>query len=83
MDKKQCGKCGSIHTKKDGFMRNKQRYRCCFCGYVFQNKSRTNIRAQKKLWNDYALHKQTYAELAEIHSCTKRTIQTRLDSYDP
>lgn len=83
MDKKICRKCGGSHTKKDGFMRHKQRYRCCSCGHVFLNKSRKNIQSMKKLWTDYAVHKQTYGELAEVHQCTKRTIQTRLDSYDP
>lgn len=64
-------------------MRNKQRYRCCTCGYVFQNKSRQSARSGKKLWEDYALHKQTYTELARREGCSIRTIQTRLDAYDP
>ena len=83
MSKKQCIKCQSCHVKKDGFMRSKQRYRCCSCGYVFQNKSRKYTQTQKKLWDEYAVHKQTYAELAEIHGCSQRTIQSHLDSYDP
>lgn len=83
MSKKQCTKCLNWHIKKDGFMRNKQRYRCCSCGYVFQNKSRKNTQASKKLWEDYAVHKQTYSELAEKNGCSERTIQTRLDAYNP
>lgn len=83
MSKKQCIKCQSWHVKKDGLMRSKQRYRCCSCGYVFQNKSRKYKQAWKKLWEEYALHKQTYAELAEKHGCSQRTVQKRLDAYDP
>jgi hypothetical protein len=50
---------------------------------VFQNKSRKNPLAHKALWEDHAIHKQTYAELADKHGCSERTIQKRLDSYDP
>lgn len=83
MNKKKCRKCGGSHTKKDGFMREKQRYKCCTCGHVFQNTSRKNQKFWKKLWEDYAIHKQTYGELARKYGCSERTIQSRLDSYDP
>jgi hypothetical protein len=81
MDKKKCRKCGGSHTKKDGFMRHRQRYKCCDCGYVFQNKSRKSLLVWKRLWEEYVFHKQTYRELAEKYWCSVRTIQTRLDEY--
>ena len=83
MDKKKCRKCGGSHTKKDGFMRHRQRYKCCDCGHVFQNKSRKNTQAWENLWKEYALHKQTLVELAEKYGCSVRTIQARLDNYNP
>jgi len=83
MDKKKCRKCGGSHTKKDGFMRHRQRYKCCECGYVFQNKSRENKHAEKKLWYEYTVGKQTYAELALKYGCNIRTIQSHLDRYKP
>lgn len=83
MSKKYCKKCCSCHVKKDGFMRNKQRYKCCVCGHVFQHTSRINKKAHKKLWEDYALRKQTYEELAVREQCSVRTIQTHLDAYEP
>lgn len=79
--RRKCPRCGQFHVKKDGFTRRKQRYRCCDCGHVFQHASRKNLKAGSELWKDYALHKQTYIELATTHHCSKRTIQRRLDSH--
>lgn len=77
---KCCRECGSLHTKKDGFMRNKQRYRCCSCGYVFQNKGRKSPRVESLLWKQYSIGKQTYKQLARQYGVSIRTIQRRLDS---
>lgn len=84
---KQCRKCLCFSVKKDGFMRWKQRYRCKACGYVFQNKSRSNfsllLSENKQMWEDYSTHKQTYAELADKYDISTRTVQKRLDDYMP
>ena len=36
-----------------------------------------------ELWREYAELKQTYAQLAEKHGCSSRTIKRKLDSYTP
>lgn len=81
-----CPKCESCHVKKDGYMRWKQRYRCCDCHHVFQHASRhtnTAHRSLSKLWNLYATKKQTYKDLAEVYAVDIKTIQRRLDRYIP
>mgnify|MGYP002363496006 FL=1 len=82
---KQCKKCFCFLVKKDGFMRWKQRYKCRDCGYVFQNKSRSNssllLSQNKKMWEDYSTHKQTYTELSIKYGISTRTVQKRLDDY--
>lgn len=83
--RKRCGKCSSHQIKRDGFMRWKQRYKCKDCGYVFQNKARTrkgHIETQdRKIWEDFSIHKQTYLELSGKYGLSMRTIQKRLDEY--
>jgi transposase-like protein len=83
---KHCKKCKSSHIKKDWFKRWKQRYKCKDCRYVFQNRARINlwnIGAQhKQLWDDYSIHKQTYAELSEKYGISTKTVQKRLDAYE-
>lgn len=82
---KRCKKCNSSSTKKDWFMRWKQRYKCTQCGHVFQNTSRINRRKtetkNKQLWEDYTIHKQTYQELSERYCLSVRTVQRRLDEH--
>jgi hypothetical protein len=79
---KPCKKCGSKEIKKDGFKRWKQRYKCKFCGHVFQNKSRQNKGQIKQLWNEYSHWKQTYTELSEKHKVSVKKIQKELDKYE-
>lgn len=79
MTNKICKKCGDSHIKKDWKMRWKQRYRCCNCGYVFQNNSRDY--KNSKLWDDYTNHKQTYKELWEKYKKDVTTISRHLDKY--
>ena len=83
--RKRCKKCSGYQIKRDGFMRWKQRYKCKDCGYVFQNKTRTNLwdieTRNKQLWEDYSIHKQTYSELAKSYRISIRTVQKRLDAY--
>ena len=80
MVNKICKKCGGSHIKKDWCKRWKQRYKCCKCWYVFQNKNRDQITS--KLWNDYTNHKQTYKELGEKYRRDMRTISRQLDKYE-
>ena len=77
MTKKRCLKCWEKRVKKDWKMRWKQRYKCIFCGYVFQNASKKVCKDQ--LWNEYIWWRQTYQQLSEKYKISIRTIQKRLD----
>jgi transposase-like protein len=80
MSKKRCSKCNSYTVKKDGKMRWKQRYKCTFCGYVFQNSSQTVSSAE--LWEEYTKWKQTYQQLSEKYWISITTIKKKLDSFE-
>lgn len=54
-------------------MRKKQRYRCNTCKHIWLSKSRTKDN-NTVVYEDRALHKQTYGELANKYSCSIRTI---------
>lgn len=78
--KKICKKCGSQCTKKDGIMRWRQRYKCNICKHIWIWKSRWKGQIDKdKLYEDWALHKQTYKELSTTYKIWKQTIQKYLD----
>jgi len=62
MANKICNKCLGNKIKKDWFKRWKQRYKCCFCWYVFQNSSRN--KNNSVLWKDFSEWKQTYQQLS-------------------
>ena len=79
--KKICPQCWLQHTKKDGIMRKKQRYRCNTCKHIWLSKSRTKDN-NTVVYEDRALHKQTYGELANKYSCSIRTIQRTLDAIE-
>jgi hypothetical protein len=36
---------------------------------------------EEQLWIEYVKGKQTYAQLAEKHACSAKTIKRKLDSY--
>lgn len=61
-------------------MNGVQRYRCWVCGKQFLGGNRIDV---AELWREYAELKQTYAQLAEKHGCSSRTIKRKLDSYTP
>ena len=69
-------------SKKNGFFRGMQRYRCLDCKHVFNNKRRdfTSYWAAK-IWKDYIDHKQTIHELCERYSVSHPVIEKYLDSY--
>ena len=69
-------------SKKNGFFRGLQRYRCLDCKHVFNNKRRdfTSYWAAK-IWKDYIDHKQTIQELCERYSVSHPVIEKYLNSY--
>ena len=80
---KICKKCGSQCTKKDGTMRWRQRYKCSMCNHVWQSKSRwwKDKIDKDKLYEDWAIHKQTYKELSSTYKIWVRTVQKYLDQW--
>ena len=79
---KICKKCKSEEIKKDWFMRWKQRYKCKYCWYVFQNKTRAKKIEIDQIWSDYCFWKQTYSQLAEKYWESIKTIQKKLDEFE-
>ncbi len=80
--KKICKKCRSKEIKKDWFMRDRQRYKCKKCWYVFLNKSRKKYKVDiDELYYRYSKRKQTYSELAEDYNISIKTVQKYLDLY--
>lgn len=78
--KKICPKCKNNKTKKDWKRKGRQSYKCNICKHIWINKKReTNIK--EKMYEDFAIHKQNYSELALKYWCSKQTIQKYLDSY--
>jgi hypothetical protein len=81
---KVCKKCRSQCTRKDGKMRGRQRYKCTECKHVWISQSRWKEKIDKdKLYEERAIHKQTYEELWDKYKINKRTVQKYLDeSWD-
>lgn len=63
--------------QKYGFVKGVQRYKCLLCGKQFIGGQRL---ISEKIWEDYTLGKQTYAQLAQRYNCSIKTIQRRIDS---
>ncbi len=69
-------------SKKNGYFRGMQRYRCLDCKHVFNNKRRDFAASwAAKIWKDYIDHKQTIQELCERYSVSHPVIEKYLDSY--
>ena len=79
-EQKKCVFCGSPIVKKNGFKKGVQMYKCHACWRQFQAGERLNPEA---LLEDYVHGKQTYAQLAEKHHCSARTIQRHIDKAAP
>ena len=80
--KKVCKNCGSKNTKKDGKRKWRQSYKCNNCKYIWISKGRKKEKVSiDQMYKEYAIHKQTYDELADKHKISKRTVQKYLDSY--
>ncbi len=68
--------------KKNGKRQGKQRYKCLYCGYIFENKRRKTANLKSQLWHDYVLENQTVYSLSQQHGLSKRSIRKLLDDYD-
>ena len=69
-------------SKKNGYFRGMQRYRCLDCKHIFNNKRRDFTASwAAKIWKDYIDHKQTIHELCERYSVSHPVIEKYLDSY--
>ena len=75
-EQKICVFCGSKITKKVGFFRGKQRYKCHVCGRQFSLRSEIS---KEEVWHFYSSGKQTYHQLAAHFCCSTKTIQRLLD----
>jgi len=60
---KKCKKCGCRLCKKNWTRKGLQRYKCNGCGYVWENKRQK--KNYDKLYEEYTVWKQTYAQLSE------------------
>ena len=76
MSKKICKFCGSKITKKNGFFRGQQRYKCYVCGRYFSSTNQISI---EEVWYQYSSGKQTYSQLSSQFGCSPKTIQRKLD----
>ena len=63
-------------TKKIGFFRGKQRYKCHVCCRRFSLRSQIS---KEEVWHLYLSGKQTYSQLADQFGCSPKTIQRWLD----
>lgn len=79
--RQKCPSCNWKNTKKDGKRKWRQSYKCR-CWYVRISARRKKIAISKEeLYEDFALHKQTYSELSVKYWISKRTVQKYLDEY--
>lgn len=79
---KICPKCSSHQTKKDWIRRWRQSYKCVNCKYVWISKNRRKKQSlPEQFYKQFAVHKQTYQELSNMYGLSKRTVQTKLDSF--
>ncbi|WP_422653149.1 IS1/IS1595 family N-terminal zinc-binding domain-containing protein [Bradyrhizobium sp. 6(2017)] len=76
MSIKNCPKCGSSRTKKNGTFRGTQRYRCRSCGVQFVHD--TSVSAET-LWREFADEHARVSVLARRHHISKSTVHRRLD----
>ena len=76
--KKKCPFCLSSRTRKYGKFRNRQRYKCNDCQKTFGSVKKPQ-RLNLKLFNEYALGKQTLAQLSNELHLNPKTVQNHLD----
>jgi len=82
--KRCCCSCWSNRTKKDWKRRWRQSYKCSICGYVWiQSRRKKSVLDNEHMYKEYSIHKQTYNELANKYSVSRKTIQKTLDSFAP
>ncbi len=81
--KKICPKCKGNNTKKDWKRRWKQSYKCKSCNHIRINKARNSkSKLMKKLYYQYVVRKQTYAELSQDYWLSTKTLQTWFDKIN-
>ena len=76
-EQKICFFCGSKITKKNGYVKGIQRYKCYVCKRTFLGGIRLCC---KDIWDEYTKGKQTYRQLGDRYGCSARTIQRKIDS---
>lgn len=63
---KSCIKCGSKHTKKDGFNKSgSQRYECLTCGSKFVWRNKANKTRQERIWFKRWIQGDTVSRIAQ------------------
>ena len=77
--KNRCPECGNNSVIKYGFSNNKQIYQCKNCKNQFSFKDNSWI---NKAYQDYTIHKQTYAELELRYGKSEKTIRKYFDTLD-
>jgi Zn ribbon nucleic-acid-binding protein len=75
---KKCEKCGFSPCKKNWKRNGLQRYKCVSCGHVRENK-RHKI-DYSKLYDEYTVWKQTYAQLGKRYGKSIPTIKKNIKS---
>ena len=64
--KKSCTKCGSKHSRKDGFtIAGTQRYRCLTCGYRYIWRNKANKTRQERVWFKRWIQGDTVSRIAQ------------------
>ena len=75
-----CLFCGSKQVKKNGWDKGRQQYVCKDCGKYFNSGNRLD---PEHLWHLYTNSKQTAAQLAQSHRCSRKTISRYLKKAQP
>lgn len=69
--------------QKWGKKKGQQEYKCQSCNYRFRNKKRLSSgKLENKIYKDYALKKQTYAELKELYGKSPKTFRKYFDNLN-
>jgi transposase-like protein len=75
--RKKCEKCGFTPCKKNWSRKGLQRYKCWSCWHVWENKRREAN--YDRLYEEYTVGKQTYAQLAERYAVHIITIKRHIE----
>lgn len=67
--------------KKYGKQRGLQRYLCLVCKHSFSSKRKPSKRWIHRAYEDYTVHKQTYAELSTQYGRSPKTLRKCFDNF--